>query len=195
MNDVDGPAGVPGGVWQPANDDVPRPARGHVQREQAFQLQAVLFMDRVILPPFWLTAICHENELTDNARARARARGVQPGVPDLYICQHPARTLWLELKWGANKPSDAQEHVAHQLAECLVPCGIAWTVHGVLAALHHAGIRLHGNAANLADEYQERVVSAVLKAEQRPARTGTTRKRAGKPSLRALRMAATRLGL
>jgi hypothetical protein len=198
MNDVD--AGVPGGVWQPANDDVPRPARGHVQREQAFQLQAVLFMDRVILPPYWLTAICHENELSDNARARARARGVQPGVPDLYVAQAPAssgapRTLWLELKWGKNQPSDAQRHVQLQLTSCLVPHAFCWTMQQVLVALHHAGIRLHENARNLADEYQHRAEAAVLKAEQRPTRTGTTRKRTGKPSLRALRMAATRLGL
>jgi hypothetical protein len=201
MNDVDGPAGVPGGVWQPANDDVPRPARGHVQREQAFQLQVVLFLDRVILPPYWVTAICHENELSDNARARARARGVQPGVPDLYVCQSPGgraggpRTLWLELKWGSNKPSDAQEHVARRLIECCVPCGTAWRMTDVLVALHHAGIRLHENAANLADEYQHRAEAAVLKAEQRVPRGTTPRKRTGKPSLRALRMAATRLGL
>ena len=201
MNDVDGPAGVPGGVWQPANDDVPRPARGHVQREQAFQLQVVLFLDRVILPPHWVTAICHENELSDNARARARARGVQPGVPDLYIAQAAAnsggpRTLWLELKWGGNKPSDAQQFVARQLADCGVPCAFAWSMQNVLVALHGAGIRLHENARNLADEYQHRAEAAVLKAEQRPARTTAgPRKRTGKPSLRALRMAATRLGL
>jgi len=186
---------VPGGLWQPMPDQPVR--RAHVAREAAFQLQVVHFLERVLVPPFFYTAIAHENELTENARARARARGVQPGVPDLFICQSPARTLWLELKWGKNKPSEAQRHIEVRLRACLVPAFTAWSMQDALAALTTAGFKMHGNAANLATEYQQRAEAAVLKAEQHaPARTATNKpRRTAKPSLRALRSAATRLGL
>lgn len=184
---------VPGGLWQPA--DEPPVRRAHVAREAAFQMQVVHFLERVLVPPFFYTAIAHENELSENARARARARGVKPGVPDLFIFQYPACRLWLELKWGNNKPSDAQKFTGQRLAEAGVDGAFIWTVHQVLVALEAAGFQLHGNARNLATEYQQRAEAAVLKAEQRaPSRTSTNKpKRTGRPTKRALRFAAARV--
>jgi hypothetical protein len=137
-----------------------------VQREHAFQCVVDRFLHRVVVAPFWTTGINHENELTDNARARARDRGVKGGVPDVYVCQR-GKSCWIELKWGKNGPSEPQLATHEALADCSIPRAFAWSIHEVLAALRDAGLLLHLNAANLAVEYQARAEAAVAKAEAR----------------------------
>ncbi len=188
---------APPPAWQM---DDPAPLRSQVQREHAFQRVAIAFIRRVVVPPRWVTAICHENELTENARARAKARGVEPGVHDLYVCQAPGRSVWLELKWGDNTPSKAQLHVALQLDECGIARMFCWSIDEVLAGLKLAAISLHGNAFNLATEYQVHAEAAVAKAEAKagkPWKPG--RPRTAKASPRAVkaaaRFSAARLGV
>lgn len=169
------------------SDTVPAPAfmsdediapRSHVQREHAFHSVADRFIDRVVLEPKWTTGINHENELTDNARARARGRGVKSGVHDIYICQAPGRSCWLELKWGGNRASDAQQAVGRALDACGIPRGFAWSIHQILEHLRAAGFALHGGAAVLAQEYQARAEAAVRKAEMKaPRKVGKSRPR------------------
>lgn len=144
-----------------------------IQREHAFQGIVDRFIDRVVLPPFWTTGINHENELTENARARARGRGVKPGVPDVYVAQggHLSRSVWIELKWGKNPPSDAQISVHNQLRACGIFVATCRSIGGVLATLRAAGMILHTNADNLAVEYEARAEAAVHKAETRKPRT------------------------
>lgn len=156
----------------------PPTRRAHVQREQAFQGVVDRFLDRVVTPPFWTTGINHENELTDNARSRARGRGVKGGVPDVYVCQAGGRSAWIELKWGNNKPSDAQKAVHDELERCGIPRGYAWSILYVLRILREADFVLHGNADNLAAEYQARAEAAVRKAEKLGAKSKATRKSA-----------------
>lgn len=154
---------APPPAWQ---DEAPRKdPRVHVQREHHFQPVAIAFINRVMVQPYWVTAICHENELTDNQRARAKKRGVQKGVHDVYVCQRPRRSCWTELKWGNNQPSDAQIGVGNKLDECEIPRGFAWSIHDVLLRLREAAFDLHPNADNLAVEYQARAEAAVREAE------------------------------
>ena len=153
----------------PAEPEIPV-TRSHVQREQEFQKVAVIFIRKAMLPPMWLTAIAHENEMTDNARARAKARGVQPGVFDVHVYQAPKLVCHIELKWGKNKPSDAQLHVAEELWKCGIPRGFAWSMHDVLRELRAADMRLHGNADNMCIEYQARAEAAVATAEMKASR-------------------------
>ncbi len=144
------------------------PPRGHVPRETAgFQPAAVAFIEKVVLPPMFCTAICHENELTENARARARRRGVKSGIFDLQVYQSSSKVVWIELKWGKNTPSEAQKQVAERLWMCAVPHGFAWSIGDVLDILSRSGFRLHGNAKNLAVEYQARAEALVARAEAR----------------------------
>src|ERR1700677_291103 len=119
--------------------------RVHVQREAAFQAMVDRFLDRVVLQPFFTTGIRHENEQTDNARARARGMGVRAGVPDIYVCQYGCRSLWIECKWGDNTPSDAQVAVRTALLGCMIPAEFCWTMADVLAALRGAKFTLHAN--------------------------------------------------
>jgi hypothetical protein len=141
----------------------------HVQREHVFQAWVDRFLDAVVLPPMWTTGINHENELTDNARARARARGVKPGVFDIYVCQEPSRSLWIECKWGRNEPSGHQISVASSLLACGIPRAVCWSMDNVLRALRIAGFKLHGNADNKAVEYQARAEAGVAEAELKAA--------------------------
>lgn len=159
--------------------DIPDPKspRRNIQREHIFQAIVDRFLDRIVLQPFWTTGINHENELTDNARSRARGRGVKGGVPDVYIAQIPGRSAWIELKWGSNQLSGPQTDVRRQLTACGIPIFSAWSMDDVLAALLTADFSLHGNAVNLATEYQARAEAAIAKAEAKAA----TPYRPGKP--------------
>ena len=168
-------------MWQP------KPARRHVQREAVFQAVANKFVRAVVLPPMWTTGINHENELTENARARAKARGVESGVFNSYVCQSPGLSCFIEYKWGGNKPSDAQMHVAQKLALCLIPRGFAWSMYDVLHHLRHAGFALHANAERWVVEYQAHAEAAVAQAElraeakaDRPRAPGVPRRRTTK---------------
>lgn len=154
--------------------------RKHVPREAAFQRVVNDFLGRVLVPPFFKTGIQHENELTDNARARARKRGVLSGVPDVYVAQHGGRSAWLELKWGKNPASDNQEAVHAALHKCGIAAEVCRSIHDVLKMLRIELFDLHPNAANLATEYQARAEAAVAKEEAKATRTRTT-SRVGKP--------------
>ncbi len=151
------------------SDEIHAPRR-NVQREQAFQSIAIRFIRQVVKPPMFVTATVNENEMTDNARARAKARGMVAGLYDLYIAQGGwGKSCWQELKWGKNKPSDAQNNVGAALDACGIPRGYAWSIHELLANLRAAGLALHPGADVLAQEYQARAEAAVRKAELRAA--------------------------
>jgi len=182
MSDVSPPP-----AWLSSDEIAPK-KRVHVQREAAFQSMVDRFLDRVVLQPFLTTGINHENELTDNARARARGRGVKGGVPDIYVCQGSSKTLWIECKWGSNRPSDAQNVFRDSLIMCGISAEFCWTMFDVLAALRGARFALHANADNLAHEYQIRAEVAVAKAE---AKAHAPRK-AGKPRAKKLSSAHIR---
>ena len=157
------------------------------------------FIDRVVLPPMWVTGIDHASNVTDNARARARGRGIKSGVPDVYVAQgHPARTAWIELKRGT-KPSDAQLAVFHALDACEVPCFVATDIKGVLVALHAAGFRLHGNAVNITAEIEAKLEAADRAAAEEAPRKFSGKPRAARPTRGQVaaghRFAAARLGL
>lgn len=179
-------------------DESPLP-RVHVAREAAFQKVAVEFIRKVVDAPMWITAIMHENELSDNARARAKARGLVAGVPDLYVCQAPGRSAWIELKWGNNKPSDAQKLAATGIVNCSIHHGFCWTIPDVFRVLQYSSFFLHGNAFNLATEYQARAEAAVAQAELNArARTKTPslsfKKRTKASPAQHARVTAARLG-
>lgn len=130
------------------------------QREHRLQAFSDRFIDRVMLPPFWTTGIDHASNTTDNARARARGRGVKPGIPDVYVIQgNPARCVWIELKRGS-KLSESQIVVHHAMAQCEVLAFVAHNIHDVLSALQLGGFRLHGNAKNISMELEEKLDAA-----------------------------------
>lgn len=126
--------------------------------EHRFQSWTDRLLDRVVLPPMWTTAIDHAHQTTDNARARARGRGIKSGIPDVYVCQgDPTRSAWIELKRGKNGTSAAQDDVHAALSACGIPVFVAYDLAEVLTALRVAGFRLHPNAENICTELTARL--------------------------------------
>lgn len=139
-------------------------------REWRLQTYVDRFIDRVVLAPMFTTGIDHASNTTDNARARARARGLKPGVPDVWVSQgSPTRCMFIELKRGS-KLSDAQHAVHKSLIECGVAVETCQSVYGVALALTANGFRLHGNAQNIAREFDARLdaAEAAPRAKSRP---------------------------
>jgi len=161
-------------------DEEIRGPRRIVHREQEFQKVAVAFIKRAVVGPMFVAATVNENEMTENARARAKLRGMVSGLPDLYVVQLPAKSCWLELKWGKNGLSENQKSVAHALDACKVPRGTAWSIAHVRYYLDFAGIELAHNIDSLTVEYQARAEAAVRTAElkaETPHKPGKSRPR------------------
>jgi hypothetical protein len=152
----------------------PRQPKHIVHREQVFQEVAVQFIRKVVLPPMFVAATVNENEMTDNARARAKRRGMVSGLYDLYIAQSPGVSMWQELKWGKNGPSSNQNEVGDMLDRCQIYRAFAWSIHDIHDNLQLVGFALHGGAGVLAVEYQARAEAAVMAAELKVAKKNAT---------------------
>ncbi len=146
-----------------------RPTKAIAHKEAAFQEVAVQFIRKIVLPPMFVAATVNENEMTDNARSRAKKRGMVSGLFDLYIAQAPHISMWQELKWGKNTLSENQLIVAVALDLCGIPRGAAWSIHNVLSNLREAKFTLNPAAPVLAVEYQARAETAVREAELKAA--------------------------
>ena len=156
--------------------------------EHRLQAWTDRLLDRVVLPPMWTTAIDHAHQTTDNARARARGRGVKSGIPDVYVCQgEPTRSAWIELKRGRNSTSGAQDDVHAALAACGLPVSTAYDLAEVLSALRAAGFRLHPNADNICAELTARLDASDREARAAPKSYVAKKPRAPKPTAAAVR--------
>lgn len=159
--------------------------------EHRLQAWTDRLIDRVVLPPMWTTGVDHAHQTTDNARARARARGVKSGIPDVYVCQgEPRQSVWIELKRGRNSTSGAQNDVHAALGACGVPVFVAYDLREVLSALRAAGFRLHPNAFNIGEELMARLDASDREAKAKapgPKSYVAQKPRAKKPSAAAVR--------
>ena len=151
-------------------------------REHRLQAFADRFIDRVVLPPMFTSGIDHASQSTDNARARARGRGIKFGLADCFVVQmqiygNGSKVMFIEYKRGS-KPSGNQEAVAKALAACNIPTAFCTTIRDVWLALLDHGFQLHGNALNISREIEERLDAADRAAEvKKPARSGPPRVR------------------
>jgi hypothetical protein len=157
----------------------PPPKRRNDQREHRFQGWADRYIDRVVLPPAFVTAIDHASMTTQNARSRAQGRGVKFGFPDHLVIQNDPLVIGLpEFKRGGKL--DARQvdiHAALRRAGAFV--ATCETIMQVYQFLVDAGFRLHGNALNMAVETDARAEGSDRKAA-RPKKPG--KPRAAKPS-------------
>lgn len=158
-------------------------------KEWRFQSWADRLIDRVVLPPMFTTGLDSASQSTDNARARAAARGIRSGIPDVFVAQLPGcshgLSVWLELKRGA-PVTTVQEgiHTAMRRAGCAVM--VCRTLREVVAALKDVGFALHPNALAIADEFEMRC-EASEKAPRKPAMTKARTARPSAGDLRRLR--------
>ena len=91
------------------------------QREHRLQAMVDRLIDRIVMQPMFVTGIDHASQTTENARARARGRGIKPGVADVFVCQgEPPKVLWMELKRGT-QPTEAQLVFQRSMRACGIP--------------------------------------------------------------------------
>jgi hypothetical protein len=102
-----------------------------------------------------------------------QARGIKFGVPDMVVCQFAAhsRILWVELKVGA-PVSDTQKQTQDRMRSAGQSVVVCRSMHEILVALRSAGFLLHGNADNMATEYEARFRADVPEKPKRARRTG-----------------------
>jgi hypothetical protein len=117
--------------------------------EHRLQSWADRFIDRVVLPPMFTTALDHEARDVRYA-ATLQARGLKFGLPDALVIQlmmDERRIAWIEYKRGSNKLTARQEGIHKALTSVGTPVYV-----------------LHPNAENLCIEYEHRLTASDDKA-------------------------------
>jgi hypothetical protein len=165
------------------------------QRKPEWSLQAWQhkFLEKVVLPPCEIRGfdVASAAMASPATRLAQLGRGVKPGSFDHLVVQgDPLVVVGFEWKAGRNTSRDAQDATA----DAYERCGVAAirdcrTVRQALDGLRRAGIRLHGNADNIALEYQARVDAALRELAARPKRAKAPR-RDGPSNARVRRGAA-----
>lgn len=132
--------------------------------EHRLQAWGDRFIDRVVLPPMFTTAIDHEARDVRYA-AGLKARGLKFGMPDALVMQLRLHRIicWIEYKRGANKPDARQVGIHKDLQSVGTPVYVAYNISDVLSALSLARFDLHANAENICHEYEERLAASYAK--------------------------------
>jgi hypothetical protein len=122
------------------------------QPEHNLQTQACKFARDCITAKHKIWASDRSKKQTPMQHIRERARGLIPGVADLQLAVIGLPEIFLEAKWGSNKPSEAQLRFAADVEElgrlwywfnsvemfrqCLVAAGVEMRNSAVLVAAH-----------------------------------------------------------
>jgi hypothetical protein len=155
------------------------------QREHRLQSWAHKFIERVVLPPMFSCAIDAPFRRGAGGSAgfasRLEARGIVFGLPDHLIAQGDGqdieRVIWIEFKRGTGLTA-RQAGVHVQLRRTGFEVYTCDTIGDVLDALRLSGMRLHGNAQEIAREYAERLDAADMKADAAPKRSTAAKPKA-----------------
>ena len=164
---------------------------GQRKPEWVFQAWLSRFLDHVVLPPceirgFDVASAAMASPATRFAQA---GRGIKAGSPDHEVVQgNPTIIVKLELKAGHGTSTDAQISTADSYERCGVPViRDCRTVRQALNGIRAAGVRLHGNADNIAVEYQARVdagLAALQAGKGKPRKASKPRDRTPKSRIR-----------
>lgn len=177
---------------------------GALQRKPEWSFQANMhhLLDKIVLFPREIRGIdkSGKHQANPNTREMMKGRGVKSGTADHLIVQgHPIRILWVECKSDTDT-SAAQDGTADSYERCgVMTVRECRTMAQLVQGLRNAGFRLHGNADNLAVEYQARADAALReltlrKGEPRKKKASKSRPFTdSRPSRRALRVAAVRV--
>lgn len=111
-----------------------------VLSEHALQIQVADYLDVVLKPPAWWTAIDHAAKLGVRQAAMRKRRGVKRGLADfLIVSPGPINSpdiFWIELKRpGGGSLSQAQKDFAWLMGRCRVPVHVCRSLEEVQRAL------------------------------------------------------------
>ena len=156
------------------------------QIEHALSHWVDRLLDRIIIGDGWWTAVetgtvmvTLSREARMNAEDKRKARGIKPHHLDWYCWQRSTGIYaqW-ELKVDDNTTTDGQDQTIALLKRNKIPTDVCYSVTEVCAFLIRAGFEVHGNAANIAAEFQERYLAKRREAPKKKAAPGKRRERA-----------------
>ena len=139
-------------------------------------------IERIVDEPGWFTAVetgTYMKDATQQQRfsreERRKKRGIKPNALDGYVYGRLSGVMaHIELKYGDGRLTSGEEDTIKALNAQGIPNECCWTVLEVYAFLVRTGLRLHGNAANIATECEARWRAADELERGQP----TTKKRA-----------------
>ena len=144
--------------------------------EARLRARCRMLADSHVLPPCWYSAIEHGRQHHGTKEQRARewgrlqGQGVKQGIADMVFMTH-GFTLWVELKHGDNKPTDAQ--VRFRDAQVAIGNGyeVVRSVEALGIALERHGIPIVAGWRVKAQIHDAELASAAPTVK----RTGTTK--------------------
>lgn len=116
--------------------------------EDRLRARCRLFLQGVLMPPCYFTAIEHGQKLrgTKEERARAwgrlKAQGIKTGLADLFVWATERRFIAIELKVGSNTTSDAQDVFGAAMVTLGHPYEVCYSVEQVGQVLERHDVPL-----------------------------------------------------
>jgi hypothetical protein len=158
-------------------------------------------IERIITESGWWTAVetgTWLKDATDQQRfaheERRKKRGIKPNALDGYVYGRLSGVMvHIELKYGSGGLTTGEEDTIKALNAQGILNACCWTVLEVYEFLVTTGLRIHGNARNIAVEVEARwraADEAVRGASAPPKRKAASRPRTAKPTQAQLRQFA-----
>lgn len=157
------------------------------QPEARLRARCAMLLKSHLAPPCWFSSIEHGRKHAGTAEQRARewqrlaSQGVVAGIGDMLILA-PGYALWLELKAGANKQSDAQLAMQNAMAALGHGYAVVRSVEQLVDVLEQHGIPLLAGARVAALRHDGML---AVPAARKPARAVKPRDEKPTPKQRA----------
>jgi len=154
------------------------------QPEARLRARCAMLLGAHLAPPCWFTSVEHGRKHAGTPQQRAaewtrlQAQGVKAGIGDMLILA-PGYALWLELKAGANKQSDAQLAMQNAMAALGHGYAVVRSVEQLVDVLDQHGIPLLAGARVAALRHDGMLAVPVARKPARaakPAAAKPTRK-------------------
>jgi hypothetical protein len=144
------------------------------QPESRLRARCAMLLKSHLVAPCWFTALEHGRAHRGTAEQRAREwqhlarQGVQKGIGDMLILA-PGYVLFLELKAGANKQSDAQHAFQAVMAALGHGYAVVRSVEQLGEVLQDHGISLAGGW-RIKAQLHDAALATEAPARKKPAR-------------------------
>lgn len=152
--------------------------------EHSLQTQIKKWVRECVAEPHVFLAFDRAAAANPRTHLYEAARGIRAGTPDTVLLFR-GRSMWVELKAGKNKTSEAQDRLHQEMAAVGHPVTVCWTVCDYWRACLAHGIKLVPYAQTHAEGLDVLLASATPAVPKK-----TARPRAPRPSSKALALAA-----
>jgi hypothetical protein len=153
------------------------------QREHRLQAAIKSFVKHCVAVDHLFMAFDRSAKKSDLQHILEKNRGIRTGTPDTVLL-FSGRAVWVELKAGSNKPTDAQEQIGNAIQRTGHVWGWANSVDSYRQFLAAQGVAMTALAPVTAQDFDLRLAAKDQAAPKRPGKPRAQRPQASK--LRAL---------